>query len=153
MASIQQKTFHAKAGQVERAWHVIDAEGQTVGRLASRIAHVLRGKHKPQFTPSCDVGDFVIVINAEKIVFTGDKMQDQIYYRTTTRPGSMKKVNAATLVKTKPHQILEDAVWGMLPKGTLGRQQILKLHVYAGTSHPHAAQNPQPLEPASIGVG
>ena len=153
MASIQQKTYHAKAGEVERSWHVIDAEGQTVGRLASRIAHVLRGKHKPQFTPSCDVGDFVIVINAEKIVFTGDKMQDQIYYRTTTRPGSMKKVNAATLIATKPHQILEDAVWGMLPKGTLGRQQILKLHVYAGTKHPHAAQNPQPLEPASIGVG
>jgi large subunit ribosomal protein L13 len=142
MASIQQKTFHAKAGEVERVWHVIDAEGQTVGRLASRIAHVLRGKHKPQFTPSCDVGDFVIVLNAEKIVFTGDKMQDQIYYRTTTRPGSMKKVNAATLLSTKPHQILEDAVWGMLPKGTLGRQQILKLHVYCG--HETSARRAEP---------
>ena len=153
MASIQQKSYHAKVGEVERNWFVIDAQGQTVGRLASRIAHILRGKHKPQFTPSTDVGDFVIVLNAEKIVFTGAKMEDKIYYRTTTRPGSLKKVNAATLTATNPRQIIEDAVWGMLPKGTLGRQQILKLHVYAGDKHPHQAQNPQPLQPEAIGVG
>lgn len=153
MASIQQKTYHAKPGDVERNWYVIDAEGQTVGRLASRIAHILRGKHKPQYTPSLDTGDFVVVLNAEKVVFKGAKLTDKIYYRTTTRPGSMKKVDARTLLETKPRQVLEDAVWGMLSKGTLGRQQIRKLHVYAGTKHPHAAQNPQPLDPEAIGVG
>jgi large subunit ribosomal protein L13 len=153
MASIQQKTYHAKPGDVERNWYVIDAEGQTVGRLASRIAHILRGKHKPQYTPSIDTGDFVVVLNAEKVVFKGAKLTDKIYYRTTTRPGSMKKVDARTLLATKPRQVLEDAVWGMLSKGTLGRQQIRKLHVYAGTQHPHAAQNPQVLEPEAIGVG
>lgn len=153
MASIQQKTYHAKPGDVERNWYVIDAEGQTVGRLASRIAHILRGKHKPQYTPSTDTGDFVVVLNAEKVVFKGAKLTDKIYYRTTTRPGSMKKVDARTLLATNPRQVLEDAVWGMLSKGTLGRQQIRKLHVYAGTQHPHAAQNPQTLDPEAIGVG
>jgi len=153
MATLQQKSYHAKAGEVERNWFVIDADGQTVGRLASRIAHVLRGKHKPTFTPSTDTGDFVIVLNAEKVVFKGAKLEDKIYYRTTTRPGSMKKVNAATLLATNPRQVLEDAVWGMLPKGTLGREQLRKLHVYAGTKHPHQAQNPQPLEAEAIGVG
>jgi large subunit ribosomal protein L13 len=151
MATIQQKSFHAKAGEVERNWFVVDAEGQTVGRLASRIAHILRGKHKPQFTPSLDTGDFVIVLNAEKVVFKGAKMADKIYYRTTTRPGSMTKVNAQTLIESNPRRILEEAVWGMLPKGTLGRQQIRKLHVYAGTDHPHTAQNPQPLVLDNLG--
>ena len=153
MASIQQKTYHAKPGEVERNWHLIDAEGQTVGRLASRIAHILRGKHKPQYTPSTDTGDFIVVLNAEKVVFKGAKLTDKIYYRTTTRPGSMKKVDAKTLLETNPRQVLEDAVWGMLSKGTLGRQQIRKLHVYAGTQHPHAAQNPQPVDLEAIGVG
>jgi large subunit ribosomal protein L13 len=145
MATIQQKSYHAKPGDVERNWYIVDAEGQTVGRLASRIAHILRGKHKPQFTPSIDTGDFVIVINAEKVVFKGAKLEDKIYYRTTTRPGSMTKVAAKTLLETNPRRVLEEAVWGMLPKGTLGRQQIRKLKVYAGTQHEHAAQNPQPL--------
>ncbi len=153
MASIQPKTYHAKPGDVERNWYVIDADGQTVGRLASRVAHILRGKHKPQFTPSIDVGDFVIILNAEKIVFKGDKMDDKIYYRTTTRPGSMKKINARSLLEKNPTKILEDAIWGMVPHNTLGRQQIRKLHVYAGDSHPHNAQSPQVLEPTAIGVG
>lgn len=153
MASILKKSFHAKAGEVERAWYVVDAEGQTVGRLASRIAHVLRGKHKPQFTPSVDTGDFVIILNAEKVVFKGSKLDGKIYYRNTTQPGGLKKVDARTLLATNPRRILEEAVWGMLPKGTLGRQQIRKLHVYAGTEHPHGAQNPQPLDLEVIGVG
>lgn len=153
MASIQKKSFHAKAGEVDRTWFVVDAEGQTVGRLASRIAHVLRGKHKPQFTPSVDTGDFVIILNAEKVVFKGSKLDGKIYYRSTTQPGGLKKVDARTLLATNPRRIMEEAVWGMLPKGTLGRQQIRKLHVYAGKEHPHSAQNPQPLDLEAIGVG
>ena len=152
MASIIQKTYHAKAGEIERNWYVIDAEGQTVGRLASRIAHILRGKHKPGFTPSIDTGDFVIVLNAEKVVFRGNKLEDKIYYRTTTRPGSMKKTTAKTLLATNPRQVLEEAVWGMVPHTTLGRHQIRKLHVYAGIKHPHAAQNPQTLSTEEIGL-
>ncbi len=151
MATLQQKSYHAKAGEVERNWFVIDADGQTVGRLASRIAHILRGKHKPSFTASIDTGDFVIVLNAEKVVFKGAKMEDKIYYRTTTRPGSMRKTNAQTMINTHPQRVLEEAVWGMMAKGTLGRQQIRKLHVFAGTQHPHAAQNPQPLVLENLG--
>ncbi len=151
MATLQQKSFHAKAGEVERNWFVVDAEGQTVGRLASRIAHILRGKHKPMFTPSLDTGDFVIVLNAEKVVFKGAKMEDKIYYRTTTRPGSMKRTTAQTMINTHPQRVLEEAVKGMLPKNTLGHQQLLKLRIFAGTSHPHAAQNPQPLVLENLG--
>ena len=151
MATLQQKSFHAKAGEVERNWFVVDADGQTVGRLASRIAHILRGKHKPSFTPSLDTGDFVIVLNAEKVIFNGAKIEDKIYYSTTTRPGSMRKTNAQTMINTHPQRVLEEAVWGMLPKGTLGRQQLRKLHVFAGTNHPHAAQNPQPLTLENLG--
>lgn len=152
MASITQKSFHAKQGEIERNWYVIDAEGQTVGRLASRIAHILRGKHKPSFTPSVDTGDFIIVLNAEKVVFKGAKLEDKIYYRTTTRPGSMRKTTAKKLLATNPRQVLEEAVWGMVPHTTLGRQQIRKLHVYAGATHPHQAQNPQPLNLEEIGL-
>jgi large subunit ribosomal protein L13 len=151
MATLQQKSYHAKAGEVERNWFVVDAEGQTVGRLASRIAHILRGKHKPSFTPSLDTGDFVIVLNAEKVVFKGAKMEDKIYYRTTTRPGSMKRTTAQTMINTHPQRVLEEAVKGMLPKNTLGHQQLLKLRIFAGTSHPHAAQNPQPLVLENLG--
>ena len=151
MATLQQKSYHAKAGEVERNWFVVDAEGQTVGRLASRIAHILRGKHKPAFTPSLDTGDFVIVLNAEKVVFKGAKMEDKIYYRTTTRPGSMKRTTAQTMINTHPQRVLEEAVKGMLPKNTLGHQQLLKLRIFAGTSHPHAAQNPQPLVLENLG--
>jgi len=153
MATINSKTYHAKAGEVERAWYIVDAEGQTVGRLASRIAHVLRGKHKPQFTPSTDTGDFVIIINAEKVVFTGQKTEQKIYYRVTTRPGSLKSVDAKTLLEKNPTRVLQDAIEGMLPKNTLGRAQARKLHIYAGTDHPHAAQRPQQLDLEQIGVG
>jgi large subunit ribosomal protein L13 len=153
MATIKPKTYHAKAGEVERAWYIVDAEGQTVGRLASRIAHVLRGKHKPQFTPSTDTGDFVIIINAEKVVFTGQKTEQKIYYRVTTRPGSLKSVDAKTLLEKNPTRVLQDAIEGMLPKNTLGRAQARKLHIYAGTDHPHAAQRPQQLDLEQIGVG
>jgi large subunit ribosomal protein L13 len=153
MPSIKAKTYHAKAGEIERAWHLVDAEGQTVGRLASRIAHVLRGKHKPQFTPSCDVGDFVIVINADKAVFTGNKLDQKIYYRSSLQPGNLKKADAKSLMQKNPERIIEEAVTGMLPHNTLGKAQGMKLHVYRGDSHPHAAQNPQPLNLESIGVG
>ena len=153
MATINSKTYHAKAGEVERAWYIVDAEGQTVGRLASRIAHVLRGKHKPQFTPSTDTGDFVIIINAEKVVFTGQKTEQKIYYRVTTRPGSLKSVDAKTLLEKNPTRVLQDAIEGMLPKNTLGRAQARKLHIYAGMDHPHAAQRPQQLDLEQIGVG
>jgi large subunit ribosomal protein L13 len=153
MATIKPKTYHAKAGEVERAWYIVDAEGQTVGRLASRIAHVLRGKHKPQFTPSTDTGDFVIIINAEKVILTGQKAEQKIYYRVTTRPGSLKSVDAKTLLEKNPTRVLQDAIEGMLPKNTLGRAQARKLHIYAGTDHPHAAQRPQQLDLEQIGVG
>ncbi len=153
MASIQPKTYHAKAGEIERNWHLVDASGQTVGRLASRLAHILRGKHKPQWTPSVDCGDYVIIINAEKAVFTGGKAESKNYYTTTTRPGSMKKVDAQTLMQKNPQRVWEEAVWGMLPKGRLGRDIIRHLHVYAGEKHNHAAQNPQPLDLEKAGVG
>jgi large subunit ribosomal protein L13 len=152
MATIKEKSYHAKTGDVERAWYVVDADGQTVGRLASRVAHVLRGKHKPQFTPSIDTGDFVVIINAEKAVFTGAKLEQKIYYRTTTRPGSIKAVDAKTLMEKNPVRVLEEAIEGMLPHNTLGRQQARKLHIYAGTEHPHAAQRPQQLNVANLAV-
>ncbi len=153
MASIKPRTYHAKPGDVERAWFVVDATGQTVGRIASRVAHILRGKHKPQYTPSVDVGDNVIVINAEKVVFTGNKTLQKIYYRTTTRPGSLKATDARTMLEKHPERVLEYAIEGMLPHTTLGRAQARKLHLYAGGSHPHQAQNPQPLDVATLNVG
>ena len=152
MANIQ-KSYYAKAQDIEREWHLVDAEGQTVGRLASRIAHVLRGKHRARFTPAVDTGDFVIIINAEKAVFTGQKLDQKIYYRSSTRPGHLKKVDARTLREKDPERILTEAVHGMLPRTRLGREQRTKLHVYAGGEHPHAAQNPQPLDLEKIGVG
>jgi large subunit ribosomal protein L13 len=153
MATINAKTYHAKPADVERAWHIVDAEGQTVGRLASRIAHVLRGKHKPTFTASVDTGDFVVVINAEKAVFTGQKLEQKIYYRSSLQPGNLKRIDARTLLAKDPAQVIEEAVKGMLPRNTLGKAQLRKLHVYAGGEHPHAAQRPQPLDAESIGVG
>ncbi len=146
MPSIQTKTYHAKPGEIERAWFVVDADGQTVGRMASRIAHVLRGKHKPQFSPSTDVGDFVIVINAEKAVFTGNKLEQKIYYRSSQQPGHLKRADAKTLMQNNPERVIEEAVTGMLPHNTLGRAQGLKLNIYRGDSHPHAAQSPQLID-------
>lgn len=136
------KTYMAKPGAVERKWYIIDAEGKTVGRLASEVASILRGKHKPEFTPHIDTGDFVILINAEKVVFTGKKLQNKIYYRHSLYPGGLKQTSAATLLATKPERVLFGAIKGMLPHNTLGREQLTKLRVYAGTEHPHAAQNP-----------
>jgi large subunit ribosomal protein L13 len=153
MSTIKAKSYHAKPSEIDRAWFIIDASGQTVGRLASRVAHVLRGKHKPQFTPSVDTGDFVIIINAEKAVFTGAKLEQKIYYRASTQPGQLKRSDAQTLMKSDPTRILQEAIEGMLPHNTLGRSQARKLHIYAGDQHPHAAQRPQTIEAGAIGVG
>jgi large subunit ribosomal protein L13 len=135
-------TYMAKSGAVERKWYIIDAAGKTVGRLASEVASILRGKHKPEFTPHVDTGDFVILINAEKVVFTGKKLHSKIYYRHSLYPGGLRETSAATVLATKPERVMFDAIKGMLPHNTLGRQQLTKLRVYAGTEHPHAAQNP-----------
>ncbi len=139
-------TFMAKPSEVERKWYVIDAEGQRLGRLASEVASILRGKNKPQFTPHIDTGDFVIIINADKIELTGKKLQQKKYYRHSGYPGGLKVTVAADMLKNKPDRMIELAVKGMLPKGTLGRQQGMKLKVYAGSEHPHQAQNPQAWE-------
>jgi large subunit ribosomal protein L13 len=146
MATIKVKTYHAKPADIQREWFLVDATGQTVGRLASRVAHILRGKHKAQFTPSVDTGDFVVIINAEKAVFTGQKLEQKIYYRASTQPGHLKRVDAKTLMEKDPTRILEEAVEGMLPHNTLGRAQARKLHIYAGDVHPHTAQRPQVLD-------
>lgn len=139
-------TYMAKPNAVERKWYIIDAEGKTVGRLATEIATILRGKHKPEFTPHVDTGDFVIVINAEKVVFTGKKLQAKIYRRHSLYPGGLKETTAADMLKTKPERVLTSAVKGMLPKNSLGAKMLTKLRVYAGTEHPHSAQQPIPWE-------
>ncbi|OIJ17171.1 50S ribosomal protein L13 [Anaerobacillus alkalidiazotrophicus] len=139
-------TYMAKPNQVERKWYVIDAEGQTLGRLASEVASILRGKNKPTFTPHVDTGDFVIIINAEKIHLTGKKLTDKIYYRHSNHPGGLKQRTALEMRTNRPTQMIELAVKGMLPKNTLGRKQGMKLHVYAGSEHPHQAQKPEVYE-------
>lgn len=140
------KTYYAKAGDVERKWYLIDAEDKVLGRMASRIAVILRGKHKPQFTAHADTGDFVIVINAEKVKLTGKKIDDKVYYRHSGFPGGIKSINARSLLKRFPERVIEYAVWGMLPKNSLGRKQYKKLKVYRGPKHPHEAQKPELLE-------
>lgn len=139
-------TFMAKGHEVERKWLVVDAEGQTLGRLASEVAAILRGKHKPTFTPNVDTGDHVIIINAEKIKLTGNKLQDKIYYRHTQFAGGLKQRTAGEMVEKYPTQMLELAIKGMLPKNSLGRKMFTKLNVYAGAEHPHAAQKPEAYE-------
>lgn len=136
-------TYMAKPLEVERKWYIIDAEGQTLGRLASEAASILRGKHKPQFTPHVDTGDFVIIINAEKIHLTGKKLQNKIYYKHSLHPGGLKKTTAGDMLKNKPERMLELAIKGMLPKNRLGDKLFTKLNVYKGTEHPHAAQQPE----------
>jgi len=136
-------TYMAKTNEVERKWYVIDAEGQRLGRLASEVATILRGKHKPQYTPHIDTGDFVVIINADKVVLTGKKLQNKKYYRHSGYPGGLKETVAADMLKNKPERMIELAVKGMLPKGTLGRKQGMKLKVYAGSEHPHEAQKPE----------
>lgn len=139
-------TYMAKPNEVERTWHIIDAEGKTLGRLASEAAALIRGKHKPQFTPHVDTGDFVIVINAEKIHLTGKKMQNKKYYRHSMHPGGLKVTVAEDLIKTKPERVIEFAVHGMIPKTRQGDHMKLRLKVYAGAEHPHAAQKPEVYE-------
>ncbi|AHV99189.1 50S ribosomal protein L13 [Paenibacillus sabinae] len=139
-------TYMAKPNEVERKWHIIDAEGKTLGRLASEVAALIRGKHKPQFTPHVDTGDFVIVINAEKIYLTGKKLQNKKYYRHSLHPGGLKVTNAETLLNTKPERVIESAVYGMIPKTRQGNAMKLRLKVYAGAEHPHAAQKPEVYE-------
>lgn len=141
--TLSYKTKSANESSVERKWHVIDADGEVVGRLASRIAAVLRGKHKPDFTPHFDNGDHVIVVNADKVRFTGQKMTKKVYLRHTGYPGGQRSATPADLLNRKPELVLQNAVKGMLPKTRLGRAQIKKLHLYAGPEHPHSAQQPQ----------
>lgn len=139
-------TYMAKPNEVERNWHIIDAEGKTLGRLASEAAALIRGKHKPQFTPHVDSGDFVVIINAEKIHLTGKKLQNKKYYRHSLHPGGLKVTNAQDLLNSKPERVLESAVHGMLPKTRMGEKMKLRLKVYAGSEHPHAAQKPEVYE-------
>ncbi|HJH10520.1 MAG TPA: 50S ribosomal protein L13 [Metalysinibacillus jejuensis] len=139
-------TFMAKGHEVERKWLLVDAEGQTLGRLASEVAAILRGKHKPTFTPNVDTGDHVIIINADKIHLTGNKLQDKIYYRHTLYTGGLKQRTAGEMKEKYPTQMLELAIKGMLPKNSLGRKMFGKLNVYAGAEHPHAAQQPEAYE-------
>lgn len=140
------KTFSAKPHEVQRDWYVVDADGKTLGRLASEIAHRLRGKHKAEYTPHVDTGDYIVVINAEKIAVTGNKREDKMYYRHTGYIGNLKSTNFDKLNQKAPERILQLAVKGMLPRNPLGRAMIGKLKVYAGSEHPHTAQQPQPLE-------
>ena len=139
-------TFMANPETVERKWYVVDANGKTLGRLAAEVASVLRGKNKPVFTPHVDTGDYVIVINAEKVAVTGRKLDEKLYTRHSGFVGGLKSTTLREMLATKPTLVIEKAVRGMLPKGTLGNQMYKKLHVYAGPEHPHAAQQPEVLE-------
>jgi large subunit ribosomal protein L13 len=140
------ETFSANAATVERTWYVIDAKSQVLGRLASEIARRLRGKHKPQYTPHVDTGDYIVVVNAEMVKVTGRKVTDKVYYSHSGYPGGIKSITFEKLLKKAPEQVIEKAVKGMLPKGPLGRAMFRKLKVYAGPEHKHAAQQPQKLE-------
>ncbi len=140
------KTYTPKPQDIHQVWWIVDAEGQTLGRLASRIAPILRGKHKPSFAPNLDVGDFVIVINCEKIVVTGKKLDEKMYYRHSLYPGGLSEIKLGDNLRRFPDRPLREAIKGMLPKGALGHQTIAKLKVYAGSEHPHAAQKPTVLE-------
>ena len=140
------KTYSAKPGEVTREWYLVDAEGQTLGRLATQLADALRGKRKPTYTPHVDTGDFVIVVNAEKIHVTGKKLEQKIYYRHSGYPGGLRERTLAEQLKRRPEEVIRKAVKGMLPKNKLASAQIRKLKVYAGPDHPHSAQNPLPLK-------
>ena len=140
------KTYSPKASEIDRSWFVVDAAGIPLGRLSTTVARILRGKHKPTYATHMDMGDFVVVINAEQAVLTGRKEQQKIYYRHSGMPGQLKQETASRLRARKPERMVELAVKGMLPKNSLGRQQLRKLKVYAGSEHQHTAQQPQPLE-------
>ena len=139
------KTWNAKPADVERCWYLVDADGQTLGRLATRIADVLRGKDKPEYTPHVDTGDFVIVVNAEKIAVTGKKLDEKIYYRHSGYPGGLRERTLREQLARRPTEVLRGAVKGMMPRNRLARAQLGKLKIYAGSEHPHAAQSPEPL--------
>ncbi len=140
------RTYSPRADEIERAWHVVDAEGLTLGRMSTEVARVLRGKHKPTYTPHLDTGDHVVIINADKVVLTADKAAAKQVYRHTGYPGGIRSTTYATLLADKPEQAVRRTIRGMLPKNRLGRQMLKKLKVYAGPTHPHAAQRPQPLD-------
>ena len=140
------KTFSAKAEEINREWFLIDAEGKTLGRMASEIALRLRGKHKPEFTPHVDTGDYIVVVNAEKVAVTGNKLNDKMYHHHTGYVGNLKTIKLKDMLEKQPERVIEKAVKGMLPKNTLGRQMYRKLKVYAGPAHPHEAQEPKVLE-------
>ena len=140
------KTYIPKATEIERRWYIVDAEGLTLGRLATQIATVIRGKHKPSFTPHLDVGDYVIVVNAEKVHVTGNKEEQKFYYRHSGYPGGFRSTSLRDQLDKHPERVIETAVKGMLPHTNLGRDQLKKLKVFAGPNHPHAAQQPTPLE-------
>jgi len=151
MKALSKQTRSVKPAEVEKNWHVIDAENLVVGRLASIVAKILRGKHKPSFTPHVDCGDHVIVINVDKVKFTGRKTQDKRYYKHTGYPGGIKETSPAKVLEGRfPERVLEKAVERMIPRGPLGRQQMKALHLYAGSEHPHDGQNPQVLDVASM---
>ena len=140
------KSYMARSQDYDKKWYLIDADGKTVGRIATRIATILRGKDKPEFTPHADLGDFVIVVNAEKVVFTGDKWNQKTYYRHSPYPGGIKEITAGKLLEKEPGEVLKKAVWGMLPKNKWQDTLISRLKVYAGGEHPHAPQKPEVLE-------
>ena len=140
------KTYSAKPGEVAREWYLVDAQGQTLGRLATQIADTLRGKRKPQFTPHVDTGDFVVVVNADKIAVTGNKLDQKRYYRHSGYPGGLRSRTLREQLDRRPTEVLRTAVRGMLPKNRLARRQLTKLKIYAGPEHPHEAQNPRPLQ-------
>ena len=151
MKALTKVTRSIKPAEVEKNWHLIDAEGLVVGRLAAIVANILRGKHKPSFTPHVDCGDHVIIINADKVQFTGRKMTDKIYYKHTGHPGGIKETTPAKVLGGRfPERVLEKAVERMIPRGPLGRKQMKALHLYAGTEHPHGGTQPQPLDVASM---
>ncbi|MCF6807111.1 50S ribosomal protein L13 [Thiotrichales bacterium 19S9-12] len=140
------KTFSAKPHQVNRSWYVVDAEGKTLGRIATEIAIHLRGKHKPEYTPHVDVGDYVVVVNAEKVNVTGNKRTDKVYHRHTGYIGGLKSITFDKLIQSHPDRVIKSAVKGMLPKNSLGRQMAKKLKIYTGSEHPHSAQQPTELK-------
>jgi len=140
------RTYMAKPESVQRKWYVVDATDKTLGRMASEIARILKGKHKPEYTPHVDVGDFVVVVNADKVKVTGRKLDQKMYYRYSGYPGGLKSITLRKLMDRHPEQAVNDAVKGMLPRGPLGRKMFKKLKVYAGPEHPHQAQQPEPLE-------
>lgn len=140
------KTYYPKAGEITQEWYVADANGQNLGRFASKVARVLMGKHKPDFTPGVDTGDFVVVVNCERVVVTGNKLDDKKYYHHTGYPGGIREITLRDQLEKHPDRVIQNAVWGMLPHNKFGRKLLKKLKVYAGPNHPHDAQSPKPLE-------